>query len=229
MFVMQTEAPHSPEAAKIIQSSLDLSRWLFEHAPSSFSFDPEPEDVNEREAANERRTRQKVAVTLFQIALDHHTSVVLLCLNHMRSSAFALARCLFDSAWRGVWVAFYAPTKKLREFLNGTHTPQAVSKLQQPIENEDVASYFTAVYEKAWFTLCDYTHSGHLQIGRWMGEDEITPRHSDEEMEEVLRLCDQLALACAVLLTDFTNSDPTLIQNKYQELFDIRPGASSSS
>lgn len=216
---MQTQRNHTTQAAAIIQRSLDLSNWFFEHNPRSHTFEPIPDDAPDQDASYEKRLRVKVAFTLFEIALDHHTAIIFLCLNHMRSPAFALARSLFDAAWQGVWVAYAAPSDALHRFLEGKQPPKAGSYIKPMEKVAGIAPFFSKIYEQAYETLCSYTHGTHLQIQRWMGEEFIEAQHTDAEMAEVLRLCDQLAMSCSILLADLCGRDEEVMKAKATEVF----------
>ena len=205
---MKTEAPHSPEAARIIQPSLDLSHWLIEHSPRGFTFDPLPDEPQEEIAALKFRMRHKLAFAHFELALDHHTSIVLLCLNHLRSSAFPLARSLFDATWKGAWIAFAAPQDLLDKYTQGKFDPnpstalRVLERLKTRDSIQKVAPLLFRVFTGAYAHLSDYSHAGLLPVSRWMGEDEISAKYTDEEMAELLRLCDKLAACCGIFLAE---------------------------
>lgn len=220
---MQTEHPHSPLSDRIVQRSLDLTRWLFENGQQDYTFPPLSDEPKLREAALFGRKRHKLAASLWQIGLEHHVAIVFLCKHHLRTSAFALARSLFDSTWKGVWIAYSASKEHVEQFSVGRFDPKPVSSLK-PLEKAlDHVPFFSSLYDQAWNTLCDYNHSGHRQVGRWMGEEEIAAQHSDQEMAELLHLCDQLALTCAVFTIDICDADPTAIKQKFAEIYEMGP------
>jgi len=64
----------------------------------------------------------------------------------------------------------------------------------------------SSLKKQAWATMCDYTHTGALQIQRFLTPDSIEPIHSREEVLEVLRLSEMI-LAEAVISTLFLASD----------------------
>ena len=192
----------------IIQPSLDLSHWLIEHNPRGFTFDPLPDEPQEEIAALKFRMRHKLAFAHFELALDHHTSIVLLCLNHLRSSAFPLARSLFDATWKGAWVAFAAPQDLLDKYTDGKFDPNPNTALKvleghkTRSSNPDVAAFLSRVFDEAYGHLSDYAHAGLLPVSRWMGEDEISAKYTNEMTEELLRLCDKLAACCGIFLAE---------------------------
>lgn len=211
---MDQHPPHSLEAAKIIERSLELSRWLHKNNPSSHTFDPLPEDPEGSKKALQFRMRHKLAFTFFEIALDHHTAIVLLCREHLHSSSFALARTMFDATWQGAWVAFAAPWDMLDQFTKGKFDPKPGSCIKVLEKKQLMAPLLSRIYKEGFATLSNYTHVGHLQVQRWLGEDEISPRHTTEELAELLRLCDQMALACGMFLSQICKTDQTLLLEK---------------
>jgi hypothetical protein len=219
---MHTDAPHFPESAKIIQPSLDLSHWLHKNTVLKHKFEDLPKGPKAIEKALKERERHKVAMTLFEIAFEHHTSIVFLCQHHMRTAAFALARCLFDASWQGVWVIYGATPEQVHKYVRGIFFPKAGSSIKPMEKAQNLAPFLSKIYEQAYEALCSYNHGTHLQIQRWIGEDEIAPKHSDEEMREILRLSDQLVLACAVFQADICGADSALITAKFNEVFQLK-------
>jgi hypothetical protein len=212
---------HSAASMQTIERSKEISRWIFNNAPSQHTFDPLPDNTDELRLAESARKRHTIAVSLWQIALDHHTAITFLCDNHMRSSAFSLARCMFDATWKGAWIEAAASDELLEQFSKGHFEPKASSSLK-PLEKAlDSAPFFTKVYNQAWGILCDYNHSGKQQIESWWGEGEIASQHTDDEMKQILGLCDQLALCCAVFLTDICDRDTTAVKSKFNEVFEL--------
>jgi hypothetical protein len=216
---MKTCSQHTPDSAAIIQSSLDLAHWLFEHNPKEYTFEPLPADPHAREIASLRRKRQKIAMTLFEIAFEHHTAIVFLCQNHMRSTAFALARCLFDSMWQGGWVAYSASMEQIEEYQRGRYNPKPQKSIKSLEEAQGLPPSISLIYEHGWDELCSYNHGTYLQIKSWTDGDDIRPSHTDDEMRKMLRLCDQLAVVCAVFLAHICGIDPVPIVKEHDRLF----------
>lgn len=230
---MQTEAAHSPESARIIQPSLNLSHWLIAHNPRSYTFDPLPENTKERKAALDFRIRHKLAFAHFELAQDHHTAIVHLCLNHLRSSAFPLARSMFDATWKGAWVWFVADQGLLDQYTKGKYAPKPDKAMKQLRKvktlgsQQFMAPFLPHVFEDAYEYLSDYTHAGILPISRWMGENEVSANYSDEEMNEVLRLCDKLAACCGIFLAEICNTGRSEVLAMLTDVMGLRPVAAS--
>lgn len=228
---METHAPHTPESARIIQISLNLSHWLAEHNPRGFTFDPLPDGPAERQAALRFRMRHKLAFSHFELALDHHTAIVFLCLNHLRSSAFPLARSLFDATWKGAWVAFAAPDDLLEQYTKDRFDPKPNSAIpliekRHDTKGRKMAPFLSRVFKEAYGFLSDYSHAGLLPVTRWMGEDEISANYSDEEMEELLTLSDRLAACCGIFLAEICNAGREEVRQMLFDILGMKPLAS---
>jgi hypothetical protein len=228
---MQTEAPHTPETSRIIQPSLDLSHWLIANNPRGFTFDALPDDLKGQKTALDFRMRHKLAFAHFELALDHHTAIVHLCLNHLRSSAFPLARSLFDATWKGAWVAFAAPQDLLDKYVRGTYklkpnsALKALSNLKIGESQQSVSPFLSAVFTDAYDHLSEYIHAGLLPVSRWLGEDEISANYTDEEMKEILRLSDKLAACCGIFLAEICNTGRKEVRSMLADVMSIGPFA----
>lgn len=113
---MKTDLPHTSQSERAIQRSLDLTRWIFSQGVRKHSYPELPSEPEKQVIALRARMRHALATSFWQAGLEHHAAIVLLCLNHMRSSAIALARCLFDATWKGLWPAYVAPYDELERY-----------------------------------------------------------------------------------------------------------------
>ena len=46
--------------------------------------------------------------------------------------------------------------------------------------------------------MCDYTHTGSLQVQRWNTEDAVEPRYELDEVMEVLQLAEMLGMMSVI-------------------------------
>lgn len=70
-------------------------------------------------AAIEVRRREALALAVLQQALDINDAIVILLESHMPGPAWALARPLFESYVRGLWLLHSASEEQVGEFLDG--------------------------------------------------------------------------------------------------------------
>ncbi len=129
-----------------------------------------------------------IAGALLDQAQEHCMSIVRLIESDRHGSAFALARVAFETAVRGIWILRCASPQEV-----GAFQSEKLSKQFGTIVSE-VESFYGAtggilshVKSSYWSPMCSYTHGGHLQATRRIGGDQVLPRYSEAEKEEVLR------------------------------------------
>jgi hypothetical protein len=206
----------SARAVHCLNDSVRISRWIHSKTEIEHTFNPLPEVEPARADALQARMRTKVAIALLLLVNDHHTSLILLFQHRMRSSAFALGRCVFDAFWRAAWVAYAASGDEIDRFANGTYDPKPDAAIKRIEKLQELPPVLSELKTKTWSILSAYVHGGHHQVQRWVHEDTISPRHSDEEMIELLHLTNRIALLSAALLFDVTNRE----EPEFTALFD---------
>lgn len=64
--------------------------------------------------------------------------------------------------------------------------------------------------DKLWNGLCSYTHAGGLHVTRRISATEIVQNYSDDELIEMLGVCNLVALISAAEILDIAPSDNAL-------------------
>ena len=147
-------------------------------------------------------TRNRVVAACFAVALDHFDAVLVLLGRNPKiySSAFALTRLVFESYIRGMWLMNCATDDEIENFSNGTFelpkTPRMIAAIE--IAGNFDGKQFSTTYSNDWKHLCDYTHTGTLQVQRWNKLDSVEPNYSDDEAIEVIRFTKAYALFAGV-------------------------------
>ena len=54
--------------------------------------------------------------------------------------------------------------------------------------------------------MCEYTHTGSLQIQRWQTESSVEPKYSKDEVEEVLAFTNLFASLAAIEMVEISGS-----------------------
>ena len=171
-----------------LSSTCDLSVWI-----STKLNEVTISDVN---------TRKRVVAPCFAIALDHFDAMLALFGRSLKicSSAFALTRLVFESYVRGMWLMYCATDEQIENFSEGTF--QLPNKIKVMIDSIEKTCNFdgqlSISHSSAWSHLCDYTHTGTLQVQRWNKFDAIEPNYSDDEIIEVIHFAKAYALLAAV-------------------------------
>lgn len=198
----------SAEVLAAIDKSTRFPRALYQAQPVEVKMPSLSDAGNEQlRTASERRLRLIVSSALFSVALDHHVALILLLQRHMRSSAFALLRAVFDAVWRGAWAAYVAPVENLLAFIDGRYEPSPDAVIRQLESKHELPPVLSKIKREGWSAMSAFVHGGAIQVQRWVGNGIIEPQHSDAEVLEVLAVADRLAFAACVLFVDVANAD----------------------
>lgn len=174
-----------------ISSACDLSAWI-------------SNQLNEVEI--NATIRNRVVAACFAVALDHFDAVLTLLGRKPKiySSAFALARLVFESYIRGMWLINCATDEEIENFSNGTFelpkTPRMINAIE--IAANFDGKQLSTTYSNHWKYLCDYTHTGALQVQRWNKQDSVEPNYSDGEAIEIVRFTKTYALLTGVTFAE---------------------------
>jgi hypothetical protein len=130
--------------------------------------------------------------------IEHHEAMLLLIRNNKNGSAFALARSVFESMFRGMWFQMCATNAQLEYFetndelpLDATGKQMNMPKMASAIDAatthdpNDPNDFFTDLKNRGWKSLCSYTHSGVLQLGRRFTGEKAEPCYRDDEIVEI--------------------------------------------
>jgi hypothetical protein len=168
--------------------------------------------------------RVRAAGSCLAIAKDHHHAIVVLLEERLYASSFALLRIEFEAYIRGQWLALCANDNEIQNFLNGYEKPKDRPEIKCIIKKLESTPAFTeqqlsCLKERAWTSLCSYTHTDGLHVQLWNTAEAIEPNYSDEELVEVLRFADIIA-TLSVLGTVNLMKDEKLAQELGQSALD---------
>ncbi len=112
---------------------------------------------------------------------------MLLLIRHDKTgSAFALARSIFESMYRGLWINFCATHAQIEEFERNDELPLNMTQMARAIDEQYRAQgFYEDLKNRGWAALCSYTHTGQLQLGRRFTGANVQPSYSDAEILEV--------------------------------------------
>lgn len=146
--------------------------------------------------------RNVVVIGFISQVVEHHESMLLLIRNGKAGSAFALARSIFESMMRGLWISVCATEEQIKDFeskdefpLNMTDMSKAIDERISPGEPGE-AGFFEDLKTRAWKAMCSYTHTGLLQLGRRFTGHNVEPSYTDGEIFEATTT----ATTCVLLL-----------------------------
>jgi hypothetical protein len=122
--------------------------------------------------------------------IEHHESMLLLIRNGKVGSAFSLARSIFESMYRGLWIGLCATNDQLQHFEQNDELPLGMHAMAEAIDTAtsdpaDPHHFFADLKARGWSALCSYTHTGLLQLGRRFTGQSVQPSYSEAETLEV--------------------------------------------
>ena len=156
------------------------------------------------------------------IALEHHESIHLLINRKLNGSSFALVRPLFEIFYRAHWVYGCASEKQVQEICNNDsfQFPKMSNMVKRIDEKYASDKFFSSIKDNSWSSMCSYTHTGLIPMGRRFTGSTIKPNYSDGEILEVLNSTNMIILFITRLFFIAINhiSDAEEIEKIIQEL-----------
>jgi hypothetical protein len=129
--------------------------------------------------------RTLLVIGLMTQMIEHHEGMLVLIKNETVGSACVLARSIFESMYRGLWINLCASDEQLRAFERDDHLPIKMPGMARAI---DQGYHAEGLYEdllnRCWPALCSYTHTGLLQLGRRFTGQNVQPSYTDAEVQE---------------------------------------------
>ena len=190
---------------QILQESRDIHTWTIS------SLDGIPFPVNKR---------LLISIAAFDVVLDHFTGIMALIEKRVYGAAFALARPLFETFIRAVWLKDCARDQDLLAFEQDEFSRKFGEALKDIEQLEAFKSgSLSNLKKQAWSAMSSYTHGGFQQIARRVKGNTIDPNYIDEEIIEVLRLSQAFALMAfiqIVLVAGRRDLEQLAIQKLYE-------------
>jgi hypothetical protein len=142
-----------------------------------------------------RDRRILLAVSCYDVAMEHHIGIAALLRSRINGSAFALVRPLFETFVRGLWIRHCATDEQIDRYVSDK-LDLTFGQLLQAVESvvgfqEGVLS---GLKKNAWRAMNSYTHGGIQQAGRRSSGAYIEPDFPPEEIVEVIKLAGSFCL-----------------------------------
>lgn len=146
----------------------------------------------------ENGLRERLSMSALVVAIHHHKALIFLLENKSYQSFMALLRPQVDAWINGAWLHQCASEQELEDFAGGkSHV--ALYKIFERLEAKLEAGLIGEIKKGRWKEMCDFTHTGILQLQRNLTADTIAPNYPEEDL---LRALEQ-ANACAVIAATF--------------------------
>jgi hypothetical protein len=156
----------------------------------------------------EASSRMRAGIGCLGVTLEHQNAVVALLERQppISASAFVLARSVFESYIRGTWLLMCATDAQVESFLRGDDPPNMpvlIGSIEAVLQTEERQLLNT--YKNDWNAMCDFTHTGGLQIQRWNTPEAIEPSYEETELVAVLEFTAAIALLAATGIASHIN------------------------
>lgn len=140
-------------------------------------------------------TRQALAISCYDLVVEHHVGIAVLARNQVYGSAFSLVRSVFETFVRGVWLRHCATQAQIEKY-QSDRLDLSFGQLINAVEQVEGFGdgVLSGLKANSWKAMNSYTHGGALQAGRRFQGDNVSPNYDREEVREVLRLSGAFAL-----------------------------------
>jgi hypothetical protein len=142
-----------------------------------------------------RERKILLAVSCYDVVIEHHIGIATLLSSHINGSAFALIRPTFETFVRGVWLRRCATEDQISQYIN-EKIDLRFGQLLEAIEKLDAFQdgMLSNLKKSVWRAMNSYTHGGMQQAGRRTRGAYIEPDFRPEEIVEVIKLAGTFAL-----------------------------------
>ncbi len=156
-----------------------------------------------RRVKNDLRSRTVAAC--LAVSQQHHNSILILLSRKppLEATSFALLRLLVESVTRGLWLSHVATDAQVNEYARSGTKLDMASMMKKLDEVTGLNSY-KALYQKNWSVLSAFTHTGELQVQRWLKSPHVEPQYSQEEILELIKLSSLTAKLAFQALLDIS-------------------------
>ena len=145
--------------------------------------------------------RVQLSLAYYCIVLEHYQAVAHLLDVKLYSSAFALARPLYEALVKGIWLHRCANETDLEQYASGKEFEQVGPLTEELLQLEPssvVSRQVRSVKQKYWKILSSLTHVGHQQVRRWLSPNGVEPKYQEGEIKELANFVGFMAVSAGI-------------------------------
>jgi hypothetical protein len=152
--------------------------------------------------------RNDFSLPLFDISIDHAKSIIILSENGIFSSAYALARPMFECYVRASWLQNCATEEQISTIKEEDKFPLNLGQMIKAIEApDDMPKALSNMKSLLIKNLHSYTHGGvQLTARRYSGTD-LMHKPDQDEVNGLLRMLSLIAFLSFVAIIAITKTD----------------------
>jgi hypothetical protein len=145
--------------------------------------------------------RVQMSLAHYRIVFDHHNAIARLLELELHASAFALARPLYESLVKGLWISHFADDTTAEKYAVGKELDD-IERLTKRLLEADLPSVVTShvrrIKERYWKALSSLTHGGHAQVHRWLNPEGVAPNYQVVELTELANFSSFICLVAGI-------------------------------
>ena len=157
--------------------------------------------------------RSQTRLSLLQHSLDVADAIIILLEKNLPGPALALARSLFESYVRAIWISKCASDEQITQFLKG-QPPPPFPKLLGAMEEKAIpqADFIRKVHDLHMRHFHDFTHGGIGHVMRRHGENAVEPNYPLNEQELLVSLGIEMRIRVGVEIFSLINDRAATMQ-----------------
>ena len=157
---------------------------------------------------------EKLSHICFDLSVEHHASINVLCSSKLYGSMYALLRGKFEALSRGLWLRYVASQENIASYKNEKMPINFGAMIKLIEEKIGVSSgLLVALKDRQWEIFCSFTHSGYQTLLRRVGETHTGyMSYQDQEIVTALRFSGLFAVLTAIELASLTNEERLIEQ-----------------
>lgn len=200
-----------PKVFDAIEKSKQTSSWIINMIDDL--------DINNND-------RTKVAEGCFSLVLEHQVAIWNSLMKNLHGSAFALARCLFESYIRGLWFQRCATDDDINLFLTKDKINKTENKsktMQDMITDIEISldlnkeKILSELFKNNWAQLNSFTHSGMFQIARRYSKRGVEPNYPNDEVIRLCRFANRIAIFAGMASASNSPNNTMQIQKEFYD------------
>jgi hypothetical protein len=167
--------------------------------------------------------RNKLSGALFDISREHAKAIIVLLEdnNKFYASVYALARPLFESFVRAVWIQHCATDEEINNIIKQDVFPLKFGQMLNAVEEKrQWVKTLTQLKESSWKSMNSYTHGGTQIIFRRFNEGYVEHNIDENEIISLLQIVALIAFLSSNEILGISNGHDKEIPDDFKNIFD---------
>jgi hypothetical protein len=173
--------------------------------------------------------RPRLFGSFMSMCLSHHESILVLVQNEMLTgSALALFRPLVETAYRGLFVGLIATDHEVYQVMNDDAPYPRFNDLAALIDERlKTSTLYSQFGGSVWKMLCDYTHTGVIQLASRIDQNGLVGSHyAVEQLQNLVNGATSILVQISIpFLQKLRGEDQAaIVGREYVRLYVPQPG-----